>query len=74
MKRTIGLAALMLTAVAAFAQPAPARARDYDRRPVVVERARVDYGRRPVVVVRRDDHRDGRAININGRRDAYCRF
>ena len=57
MKRTIGLAALMLTAVAAFAQPAaafaqPAAAReDFHRRPVVVEH-RVDYGRRPVVVRR----------------------
>jgi hypothetical protein len=53
----------MLTAVAAFAQPAAARENDfYHRRPVVVERARVDYGRRPVVVVRREV-----------RRDPYCR-
>jgi len=57
MKRTIGLAALMLTAVAAFAQPAAAREIDYHRRPVVVER-RVDYGRRPVVVVRHEVRRD----------------
>jgi hypothetical protein len=63
MKRTIGLAALMLTVVAAFAQPAAARENDfYHRRPVVAERARVDYGRRPVVVVRREV-----------RREPYCR-
>jgi len=67
MKRTIGLMALMLTAVAAFAQPAAARERnDYDRRPVAVERSRVDYNRRPVVVERRDVRRDVR-------RDPYCR-
>jgi hypothetical protein len=71
MKRTIGLMALMLTAVAAFAQPAAVRDRgNYDRRPVVVERGRVDYNRRPVVV-RRDDHRDVRVLNL--RRDPYCR-
>jgi hypothetical protein len=63
---------LMLTAVAAFAQPAAARDRhDYDRRPVVVERGRVDYNRRPVVVAKRDDHRDVRVLNM--RRDPYCR-
>jgi hypothetical protein len=72
MKRTIGLMALMLTAVAAFAQPAAARDRnDYDRKPVAVERGRIDYNRRPVVVVRRDDHRDVRVVNL--RRDPYCR-
>ncbi len=65
MKRTLGLAALLLTAVAAFAQPAPARENDYHRRPIVVERSRVEYGPRPVVVVRRD-RRDLR-------RDPYCR-
>jgi hypothetical protein len=70
MKRTIGLMALMLSAVAAFAQPAAARDRN-DRRPVVVERGRVDYNRRPVVVVRRDDRRDVRVVNV--RRDPYCR-
>jgi hypothetical protein len=67
MKRTIGLVALMMTAVAAFAQPAAAWGRnDYDRRPVVVER-RVDYNRRPVVVV----HRDVRVRDL--RRDPYWR-
>jgi hypothetical protein len=66
MKRTIGLMALMLTAVAAFAQPAAAAVRNDYRRPVVVER-RVDYGRRPVVVV----HRDVRVRDL--RRDPYCR-
>jgi len=72
MKRTIGLMALMLTAVAAFAQPAAARDRnDYDRRPVVVERGRVDYNRRPVVVARRDDRRDVRLAD--SRRDPYRR-
>jgi hypothetical protein len=71
MKRTIGLMALMLTAVAAFAQPAAAMDRnDYNRRPVVVERGRVDYNRRPVAV-RRDDRRDVRVVNV--RRDPYCR-
>ncbi len=68
MKRTIGLAALMLTAVAAFAQPVVVRENDYNRRQVVVERDRVDY-RRPVVVVRHDDRRDVRVV----RRDPYCR-
>ncbi len=68
MKRTIGLAALMLTAVAAFAQPVVVRENDYNRRPVVVERGRVDY-RRPVVVVRHDVRRDVRVV----RRDPYCR-
>ncbi len=66
MKRTIGLMALMLTAVAAFAQPAAARnGNDYDRKPVVVvaERGRVDHGRKHVVAVQ----------NENLRRDAYCR-
>jgi hypothetical protein len=65
MKRTIGLMALMLTAVAAFAQPAARDRNDYDRRPVVVERGRVDYNRRPAVAV----HRDVRDL----RRDPYCR-
>jgi hypothetical protein len=61
MKRTIGLTALMLTAVAAFAQPAAAWGRnDYNRRPVVVERGRT-------VVV----HRDVRVRDL--RRDPYCR-
>jgi hypothetical protein len=61
MKRTIGLMALMLTAVAAFAQPAAAWGRnDYGRRPAVVERGRV-------VVV----HRDVRVRDL--RRDPYCR-
>jgi len=65
--------ALMLTAMAAFAQPAAPRDRnDYDRRPVVVERGRVDYNRRPVVVAaRRDDRRDLRVVDL--RRDPYCR-
>ena len=72
MKRTIGLMALMLTAVAAFAQPAAVADRnDYDRRPVVVERGRGDYNRRPVVVARRDDRRDVRVVA--SRRDPYCR-
>jgi hypothetical protein len=72
MKRTIGLMALMLTAVAAFAQPAAARDRnDYNHRPVVVERGRIDYNRRPVVVARRGDHRDVRVVDL--RRDPYCR-
>jgi hypothetical protein len=70
MKRTIGLGALLLTAVAAFAQPAAAREIDH-RRPVVVERGRADFGRRPVVVVRHDDHRGPRVIHL--RHDTYCR-
>ena len=70
MKRTIGLMALMFTAVAAFAQPAVLRNRnDYERRPVVVER-RVDYNRRPIVV-RPEDRRDVRVVAV--RRDPYCR-
>jgi len=72
MKRTIGLMALMLTAVAAFAQPGPARIRnDYERKPVVMQRGRANYDRRPVVVVRHDTHRNVRAMNVH--RDAYCR-
>jgi hypothetical protein len=47
MKKTFGLMALMLTAVAAFAQPAAARDRD----------RRDDYARKTVVVVRHDDRR-----------------
>jgi hypothetical protein len=60
MKRTIGLMALMLTAVAAFAQPAAARERIESRRPVVVER-----GRHVVI------HRDVRVRDL--RPDPYCR-
>jgi hypothetical protein len=64
--------ALMLTAVAAFAQPAAAWDRnDCDRRPVVVERGRVDYNRRPVVAARHDDRRDVRVVD--SRRDPYRR-
>lgn len=71
MKRTIGLMALLFTAVAAFAEPAVLRNRnDYERRPVVVERNRVDYNRRPVVV-RHEDRRDVRVVAV--RRDPYCR-
>lgn len=58
MKRTIGLMALMMTAVAAFAQPAAAWGR-----PVIVER-------RPVVV-RHIEHHPVRVIEV--RRDPYCR-
>jgi hypothetical protein len=72
MKRTIGLMGLMLVAVAAFAQPAAAsERRDYDHRPVVVERARVDYNRRPVVVERGRVDYQRRPVVV--RRDAYCR-
>jgi hypothetical protein len=86
MKRTIGLVALMLTAVAAFAAPAAAWDRndynrkpvvveqyrnDYNRKPVVVVRDRFDYNRRPVVVVRHDEHRGVRVSNL--RQDSYRR-
>ncbi len=55
MKRTIGLAVLMLTGMAAFAQPAAAMDRvvyEHIRRPVIVERRPVVVERRPIVVVR----------------------
>jgi hypothetical protein len=62
MKKTIGLAALMLTAVAAFAQPAAAYERFNG----------CNDGRKEVVVVRHDnrlrDHREVRPVRYDRNR------